>query len=170
MHGSKGLEADYVILPRLTGCRSPFPSLQSDDPVLLLATPSGDGFAFSEERRLCYVTLMRACRSVVLFTVDGNISPFLAELVIDTKLELERMDGRKTTTKVCPTCKKGNLVRRPNKTPRFLGCRRYPKCKHTENFTKKNDMLDKPATVNLRQWSVSQCPKPQIEDRRAPAN
>lgn len=138
VHGSKGLEADYVILPRMARGRSPFPSLQADDPVLLLAMPSGDGFAFSEERRLFYVALTRARRSVVLFTVDGNVSPFLAELVVDTKLELERMDGKKTTTKVCPTCKEGTLVGRPNKEPRFLGCSRYPKCKHTENFAAKS--------------------------------
>lgn len=138
VHGSKGLEADYVILPRMASGRSPFPSLQADDPVLLLAMPSGDGFAFSEERRLFYVALTRARRSVVLFTVDGNVSPFLAELVIDEKLELERMDGKKTTTKVCPTCKEGTLVGRPNKEPRFLGCSRYPKCKHTENFPAKS--------------------------------
>jgi DNA helicase-4 len=137
VHGSKGLEADYVILPRMAGGRSPFPSLQADDPVLLIAMPSGDGFAFSEERRLFYVALTRARRSVVLFTVDGNVSPFMAELVIDAKLELERMDGKKTTTKVCPTCKEGTLVGRPTKAPRFLGCSRYPKCKHTENFPAK---------------------------------
>lgn len=137
VHGSKGLEADYVVLPRLAGGRSPFPSLQADDPVLLLAMPSGDGFAFSEERRLFYVALTRARRSVVLFTVDGNVSPFMAELATDAGLELERIDGMKTTTKVCPTCKEGTLVGRPTTAPRFLGCSRYPKCRHTENFPPK---------------------------------
>jgi DNA helicase-4 len=149
VHGSKGLEADYVILPRMAGGRSPFPSSHADDPVLLLAMPSDDGFAFSEERRLFYVALTRARRSVVLFTVDGNVSPFLAELVIDAKLELERMDGKKTITKVCPTCKEGTLVGRPNKEPRFLGCSRYPKCKHTENFAAKAELPDARITIEL---------------------
>lgn len=139
VHGSKGLEADYVILPRMAGGRSPFPSLQADDPMLLLAMPAGDDFVFNEERRLFYVALTRARRSLVLFTVDGNVSPFMAELVIDAKLELElgRMDGKTTKIKVCPTCKEGTLVGRPAKAPRFLGCSRYPKCKHTEIFPAK---------------------------------
>jgi DNA helicase-4 len=148
IHGSKGLEADYVILPRMAGSRSPFPSLQTDDPVLLLAMPSGDDFALSEERRLFYVALTRARRSLVLFTIDGNVSPFMAELVIDAKLELERMDGKTTKTKVCPTCKEGTLVGRPAKAPRFLGCSRYPKCKHTENFPVKATVGKHPEPFN----------------------
>jgi DNA helicase-4 len=134
VHGSKGLEADYVILPRVVRSRSPFPSTQADDPVLQLAMPSSDSYTFSEERRLFYVALTRARRSVVLFTVDGNISPFVVELMTDAKLEMERMDGRKTTTKVCPKCKEGTLVKRKGPYSEFWGCGRFPKCKHTENI------------------------------------
>lgn len=136
VHGSKGLEADYVILPRVVNTRSSFPSMQADDPVLQLAMPSGDSFPFSEERRLFYVALTRARRSIVLFTVDGNISPFVVELMRDANLELERIDGKKTTTRMCPApeCKTGVLVKRKGPYSEFWGCNRYPKCKHSEKI------------------------------------
>ena len=134
VHGSKGLEADYVILPRVVRNRSSFPSMQADDPVVQLAMPSGDNYLYSEERRLFYVALTRARRSVVLFTVDGNISPFVVELMTEAKLELERMDGRKTATKVCSVCKEGTLVKRKGPYSEFWGCSRYPRCKHTEKM------------------------------------
>jgi DNA helicase-4 len=136
IHGSKGLEADYVILPRVVNSRSSFPSMQTDDPVLQLAMPSGDSFQFSEERRLFYVALTRARRSVVLFTVDGNISPFVVELMKDTNLELERIDGEKTKTRMCPApeCKTGVLVKRKGPYSEFWGCNRFPKCRHSEKI------------------------------------
>jgi DNA helicase-4 len=52
VHSSKGLEADHVILPRMTSETLGFPSRVSDDPVLQLAMPGGDGYEFSEERGL----------------------------------------------------------------------------------------------------------------------
>lgn len=139
VHGSKGLEADYVILPRVVNTRSSFPSMQTDDPILQLAMPSGDSFQFSEERRLFYVALTRARRSVVLFTVDGNISPFVVELMKDTNLELDRIDGEKTKTRMCPApdCKTGVLVKRKGPYSEFWGCNRFPKCRHSEKIVPK---------------------------------
>ena len=60
-----------------------FPSLRSDDPVLSLAMPEGDTYPLSEERRLFYVALTRARRSVAMFTLQGKHSLFLDELVRD---------------------------------------------------------------------------------------
>lgn len=139
VHGSKGLEADYVILPRVVNTRSSFPSMQTDDPVLQLAMPSGDNFQFSEERRLFYVALTRARRSVVLFTVDGNISPFVVELMKDTNLELDRIDGEKAKTRMCPApdCKTGVLVKRKGPYSEFWGCNRFPKCRYSEKIAPK---------------------------------
>lgn len=139
VHGSKGLEADYVILPRVVNTRSSFPSMQTDDPVLQLAMPSGDNFQFSEERRLFYVALTRARRSVVLFTVDGNISPFVVELMKDTNLELDRIDGEKAKTRMCPApdCKTGILVKRKGPYSEFWGCNRFPKCRYSEKIAPK---------------------------------
>lgn len=80
VHGSKGLEADYVVLPSMV--RRGFPSTKQDDPVLLLAMPPGDDHPFAEERRLFYVALTRARRSVAMFAVEGKVSDFVVELLI----------------------------------------------------------------------------------------
>ncbi len=44
----------------------------------------------------------------------------------EAKAEPE-MVGRK-----CPTCEEGDLVYRMGRNGKFIGCNRYPKCKHTE--------------------------------------
>ncbi|MCC8402006.1 UvrD-helicase domain-containing protein [Paraburkholderia sp. MMS20-SJTN17] len=79
MHSSKGAEADYVILPGMVS--RGFPNTREDDPVLALAMPGTDPYPFAEERRLFYVALTRARRSVAMFTVAGYRSSFLRELV-----------------------------------------------------------------------------------------
>jgi DNA helicase IV len=50
VHQSKGLEADYIILPNLTAGTCGFPSQIHDDPVLALAMAGDDGYPHSEER------------------------------------------------------------------------------------------------------------------------
>ncbi len=59
IHASKSLEADYVILPRLTKGIYGFPSSIVDDPVLQLAMPEMELHLYAEERRLFYVALTR---------------------------------------------------------------------------------------------------------------
>lgn len=79
-HKSKGLEADYVIIPRLVCGKYGFPSEIADDAVMQMVVPFDD-YEHAEERRLFYVALTRAKRQVVLFTVAGDESPFVHELV-----------------------------------------------------------------------------------------
>jgi len=132
IHGSKGLEADYVIIPGLTKGAYGFPSTIVDDPVLHLAMPAGDVFPLAEERRLFYVALTRAKRSVLLLTVAGKESPFLLELVRDHNIAVLDASGKATSAIPCPACKKGNLVPRTGKFGPFLGCNQYPACRHTQ--------------------------------------
>lgn len=133
-HSSKGLEADHVIVPRMTVETLGFPSRIEDDPVLQLAMPSGDSFEDAEERRLFYVALTRARRTVTLITVAGKESPFIAELVRDNRLEVRDLDGDTKASKVCPKCEQGFMVQRSGRYGAFLGCNRFPKCHHTEKI------------------------------------
>jgi len=129
IHSSKGAEADYVVLPGLV--KRGFPSAKQDDPVLNFAMPSGDTFSQAEERRLFYVALTRARRSVAMFTVIGKVSEFLIELVEDKRLDILDRQGQPTSATVCPKCRKGFLVERHSRFGPFFGCTNYPLCKHT---------------------------------------
>ena len=142
VHGSKGLEADYVILPRLTRGSYGFPSGIEDDPVLQLAMPEGDAFPHAEERRLFYVALTRARRAVALFTVQGRESEFVTELVKQQQLTLLDLDGIPSETRLCPRCQQGTLVVRTRRSDgsRFLGCSRFPACRHTSNLPQVSTM------------------------------
>lgn len=125
-HRSKGREADYVILPGMIN-RS-FPSLRADDPVLSLAMPDGDTYPLSEERRLFYVALTRARRSVAMFTVQGRHSPFLDELVEDGAVEVTAISGAAIHEERCPVCKVGVFVDRNGPHGAFRSCSSYPLC------------------------------------------
>lgn len=135
-HSSKGLEADHIILPRVTSETLGFPSRIADDPVLQLAMPSGDSFENAEERRLFYVALTRARSSVTLITLAHQKSPFIAELVRDHKLEVSNLDGQVTSNEVCPDCKDGFLVQRKGKYGPFYGCSRFPGCRYTRKIAR----------------------------------
>jgi DNA helicase-4 len=105
-----------------------FPSRIEDDPVLQLAMPSEDAFADSEERRLFYVALTRAKKSVTLVTVTHKESPFITELVKDCQIEVSDLAGAIVANKVCPVCQKGFLVQRTGRYGLFMGCSRFPRC------------------------------------------
>jgi DNA helicase IV len=72
VHGSKGLEADYIVIAGMTTGSYGFPSTIAEDPVLDLAMPAPESFPRAEERRLFYVALTRARRAVCLSAIrDG---------------------------------------------------------------------------------------------------
>ncbi|MFM0023647.1 UvrD-helicase domain-containing protein [Paraburkholderia azotifigens] len=103
IHRSKGSEADYVILPEMLSVlrgRS-FPNTRADDPVLALAMPAGDDYPDGEERRLFYVALTRARRSVAMFTARGQCSSFLRELVKDGAVSIADTKGQTIQEERC---------------------------------------------------------------------
>ncbi len=136
IHSSKGLEADYVVLPRVVQGRGSFPAASRDDPVLALAMSEDDGYQHSEERRLMYVALTRARRGVTVFTVAGTESPFARELIEDPGVVHRDLANQCTTSPEharprCPVCNVGVLLVRSGRHGQFLGCSAYPRCRHT---------------------------------------
>jgi DNA helicase-4 len=78
VHAAKGLEADYVFLMNVVEATYGFPSKIEDDSTLWIAMPGGEDFPFAEERRLFYVALTRAKRSVTMYTDVNCRSEFIA--------------------------------------------------------------------------------------------
>jgi DNA helicase-4 len=134
VHSSKGLEADFVILPNVGSGTYGFPSEIVDDPVLALAMSEADPFPHAEERRLFYVALTRARRQVTLVGVQGRESAFVTELLKDQRLELSPL-STVDLSEPCPDCDGGVLVVRKRRSDgrEFLGCSRFPSCRFTRN-------------------------------------
>ena len=118
VHGSKGLEADYVFVLNNRAGRTGFPSRVSDDPAVDLLLSSSDAFPDAEERRLYYVALTRAREKVFLVTVKGKKSPFFDELHARWG---EQMEAARFT---CPECG-GRLRVVEGPFGKFWGCENY---------------------------------------------
>lgn len=129
VHGSKGLEADYVIVLGLKNGNHGFPSLITDDPVLQLAMPEPELFPHAEERRLFYVALTRAKRKVYLLASAISPSPFVVEVLRDRQVE-DCLVGDDSPGP-CPSCEIGLMKKRPGPRGEFLGCSRFPACNYT---------------------------------------
>lgn len=127
-HSSKGLEADFVILPNVTTGNYGFPSTIQDDPVLSLAMADPDEFPHAEERRLFYVALTRARRQMTIVTVKGRESPFVIELLKDRRLEMDGAEDEDELPQLCPRCGVGVLVQRKGPYGVFFACSTWPRC------------------------------------------
>lgn len=132
IHKSKGLEADYIVIPSMSAGTYGFPSTITDDPVLGLAMPAPETYERAEERRLFYVALTRARRQVTLITPPERISPFVTELLKDEQATI--VDGSGKPVRIC-TCGQGTMVRRTGRFGAFLGCSTFPACTKTINLT-----------------------------------
>lgn len=136
VHGSKGLEADFIIIPRLLSGRFGFPCEIADDPVLDLAMAAPDDYPNAEERRLFYVALTRARHQVVLLTEPGKESTFVVELLRDKLIVSADEDiEEEAHSRVCDECGDGMMVRRSGPYGAFLGCSRFPACTNRAKLT-----------------------------------
>ena len=134
VHGSKGLEADCIIVPGLVSDIYGFPSAVVDDPVLALAMPRPDDFPDAEERRLFYVAMTRARQRVILLTQNENPSPFIFELLGQSYSRRVKSDFiREGVGGPCHRCKEGKLAWREGKYGPYLKCSRYPACDFLQN-------------------------------------
>lgn len=135
VHGAKGLEADYVVLPNVGRGLLGFPSGMTDDPVLGLAMTDPDSFPHAEERRLFYVALTRARRGVLLLAVHGHESPFLVELLEQGAVTVDGgFVSPADAPRICTKCHQGTLIERSGPYGTFLGCSRFPQCNETEKL------------------------------------
>lgn len=134
VHKAKGLEADYVFLLDLHDGQYGFPCQVEDDPLLDLVMPDPDPYPHAEERRLLYVALTRARRRVVVLAEATWVSPFMIELVEHGAGQLVLAPEQKAVT-TCPACGEGLLIPRQGRYGEFLGCTRYPDCRHTNEST-----------------------------------
>ena len=80
IHGSKGLEADYVVVLGLCSGKYGFPAEIADDPLLDLVLAVPEDHPNAEERRLLYVAVTRARRQAFLLADGGPPSEFVTEL------------------------------------------------------------------------------------------
>ncbi|PMZ72320.1 hypothetical protein C1X65_20935 [Pseudomonas sp. FW305-70] len=128
IHTSKGDQADYVLLPGMMV--GGFPSLKGDDPVFSLVMPKGDTYLHGEERRVFYVALTRARRSVAMFTVTARNSPFLTEMVKDGVVMVTDINGEPIQEERCPVCLHGVVLQRTGKFGDFKSCSGFPRCKY----------------------------------------
>ena len=133
IHGSKGIEADYVVVLGLCTGKYGFPSEITDDPLLDLVLAAPEEHPNAEERRLFYVAITRARREVFLLAEGGSPSPFAKEL-IEGGYDVT-VFGRPLDSDVsCPVCVNGRLERRENARSRgvFYSCSNWPYCEYTQ--------------------------------------
>ena len=133
LHGSKGLEADYVVVLGLCLAKYSFPAEIADDPLLDLVLATPETHPNAEERRLLYVAITRARRHTYLLASGGPPSCFVTELTggdYDISV-FGRLPERDVS---CPLCVKGRLLRRENKKNDsiFYGCSNFPYCEHRQ--------------------------------------
>ena len=133
VHGSKGSEAEYVVILDVCSGKYGFPAEIADDPLLNLVLAASEGHPNAEERRLFYVAITRAKRAVYLLADGGPPSSFVKELLHDG-YDVTAFGRLPQSDVTCPKCVDGRLERRQNTQDRsvFYGCSHYPYCEHTQ--------------------------------------
>lgn len=126
IHASKGLEADHVIVLGLFRGRTGFPSEIVDDPLLGLVSPEAEPFENAEERRVMYVALTRARRTVTLMSSASKQSAFVTEMLDDPTYGVVGAIDQPDAAHVCGECG-GHLLAFPKKDGRT-----WYRCEHAE--------------------------------------
>lgn len=129
IHGSKGLEADYVFVLNCNSGLYGFPSLVSDDPVLDYVLCDQEHYEYAEERRVYYVGITRAKIHTVVMYNENTPSPFVTEM----------NESIVINPNPCPWCGVGNRIikyegwTKQNTPYRVWGCdNREANCQYFE--------------------------------------
>jgi len=131
VHGSKGLEADFVIIPGLDSGFRGFPDIRDSNELMDLILPSISD-PLEEERRLFYVGLTRARHQIVLLSSASNPSEFILELGEQEKItEAIFWDRHATISRIpCPVCGIGSILNAWSGKGRR--CTRFVRCGYQE--------------------------------------
>lgn len=133
IHASKGLEADHVVVLNMFRGRMGFPSEIVDDPLLSLVSPEAEPFENAEERRVMYVALTRARKSVTLMSSASKQSAFVTELMEDPEYRIVGAGQQEEFNHVCGECG-GHLIPIPTKDGRtWFRCEHVSLCGHSLN-------------------------------------
>ncbi|MFT5725921.1 MAG: DNA helicase-4 [Desulforhopalus sp.] len=140
VHGSKGKEADFVIVVDVNDGRYGFPSKIANEPLLDLVLPPSESHDYAEERRLFYVAITRAKHhSFILFDVVKP-SVFIEEIrdkkngskYLFNQISTEGVGVAPPDFGTCPSCGTGKMMMRVMPNGRFFfGCGHYPFCSYT---------------------------------------
>jgi DNA helicase-4 len=131
VHASKGLEADHVVILRASAEKMGFPSEIVDDPLLELVLPEPEQFEHAEERRLFYVALTRARKTVTILADRDKPSPFARELLGNPAYEAIALGEPAMALRQCSACG-GRMLVHTAKTKRpSFACEHRRLCGHT---------------------------------------
>jgi DNA helicase-4 len=117
-------EADHVVVLSLFRGRTGFPSEIVDDPLLSLVSPEAEPFENAEERRVMYVALTRARKTVTLMTSASKQSGFVTELLEDPEYGVN--GGEQQQNHTCGECG-GHFLAFPTKDGRT-----WYRCEHSD--------------------------------------
>ncbi|SFK80723.1 DNA helicase-4 [Loktanella salsilacus] len=126
IHASKGLEADHVVLLNADSGRVGFPSQIVDDPLLALVSPDEEAFQNAEERRVMYVAMTRARRTLTILASNARPSAFVSELLKDPAYGVSQPSGSDQDVHECGECG-GRLLRVQGQDGRT-----WYRCAHSE--------------------------------------
>lgn len=127
IHASKGLEADHVVLMNADSGRTGFPSQIVDDPLLALVSPEEEVFPNAEERRVMYVAMTRARRTLTILASNSRPSSFVTELMKDPIYGIAAVPGSEQHVHECGECG-GRLL-----AVRGQGGRICYRCEHVQH-------------------------------------
>ena len=128
IHRSKGLEADHVVILGAASGRMGFPSEIVDDPLLELVLPEPEEYDHAEERRLFYVALTRARKSVTILADRQRPSAFVRELISNPEYGVIERGEPGIALRKCFECGGRMLARTSKKGKTYFQCEHRKQC------------------------------------------